>query len=121
MLEVSCGYGGFSPERSLHFSAFDRDHFAIAHFLTLANYGTLIGNFELDFSDGEIRYKTSIDVQGDRLTPALIKRLVYTNVTMMDDYLPGIQAVVAGQDPAEAIRAIEQPSQPPQAEDIDVA
>ncbi|MEB3294607.1 MAG: hypothetical protein VKJ24_15735 [Synechococcales bacterium] len=56
-------------------------------------------HFELDFNDGEIQYKTSIDVEGDRLTPALIKRLVYTNVAMMDDYLPGIQAVVAGQDP----------------------
>ena len=52
----------------------------IAQFLTPANYGTLIGNFELDFKDGEIRYKTSIDVEGDRLTPALIKRLVYSTL-----------------------------------------
>ncbi len=82
---------------------------AIAHFLTLANYGTIIGNFELDYIDGEIRYKTSIDVEGDRLTSALIKRLVYTNVTMMDEYLPGIQAVLAGQTPASAIQSIELP------------
>jgi hypothetical protein len=67
---------------------------AIAHFLTLANYGMTIGNFELDYTDGEIRYKTSIDVEGDRLTPALIKRLVYTNVAMMDQYLPGIHAII---------------------------
>ncbi|MEB3294603.1 MAG: YbjN domain-containing protein [Synechococcales bacterium] len=79
----------------------------IAHFLTRANYGTLIGNFELDFSDGEIRYKTSIDVEGDRLTPALIKRLVYTNVAMMDEYLPGIQAVMAGETPEQAIALVE--------------
>jgi hypothetical protein len=84
---------------------------AIAHFLTLANYGTLIGNFELDFNDGEIRYKTSIDVEGDRLTPALIKRLVYTNVAMMDEYLPGIEAVLAGEKPEQAIRLVE-PSEP---------
>jgi len=83
---------------------------AIAQFLTLANYGLLIGNFELDFSDGEIRYKTSIDVKGDRLSHALIKRLVYTNVTMMDEYLPGIKTVIeAGVSPEEAIGAIEQP------------
>jgi hypothetical protein len=81
---------------------------AIAQFLTLANYGMTIGNFELDYTDGEIRYKTSIDVEGDRLTPALIKRLVYTNVMMMDEYLPGIQAVLAGQAPELAIQAIEQ-------------
>jgi hypothetical protein len=82
---------------------------AIAQFLTLANYGMTIGNFELDYSDGEIRYKTSIDVEGDRLTPALIKRLVYTNVLMMDEYLPGIKAVIeTGMAPEDAIRAVEQ-------------
>lgn len=76
-----------------------------------------IGNFELDFNDGEIRYKTSIDVEGDALTHALTKRLVYTNVMMMDEYLPGIQAVIeAGVSPEEAIQAIEQGTvlQPPQ-------
>jgi hypothetical protein len=80
----------------------------IAEFLTRANYGMTIGNFELDFNDGEIRYKTSIDVEGDRLTPALIKRLVYTNVAMMDEYLPGIQAVLAGETPEAALQQIEQ-------------
>ena len=43
--------------------------FAISEFLTRANYGMTIGNFELDFTDGEVRYKTSIDVEGDRLSP----------------------------------------------------
>ena len=82
---------------------------AIVEFITRANYGMTIGNFELDYTDGEIRYKTSIDVEGDRLTPALIKRLVYTNVAMMDEYLPGIKAVIeVGISPKEAIRAIEQ-------------
>jgi hypothetical protein len=89
---------------------------AIAHFLTLANYGTLIGNFELDFTDGEIRYKTSIDVEGDRLTPALIKRLIYTNVAMMDQYLPGILAILEQEaTPEQAIHLIEQPVSSPQA------
>ncbi|MCY7276047.1 MAG: YbjN domain-containing protein [Phormidesmis sp. CAN_BIN44] len=81
----------------------------IAEFLTRANYGMTICNFELDYADGEIRYKTSIDVEGDRLTSALIQSIVYTNVTMMDAYLPGIQAVIQeGVSPVEAIRAIEQ-------------
>ena len=74
------------------------------------DYGMTIGNFELDYTDGEIRYKTSIDVEGDQLTSALIKNLVYTNVRMMDEYLPGITAVIeAGVSPEEVIWAIEQP------------
>jgi len=43
---------------------------AVAEFINRANYGIIIGNFEMDFADGEIRYKTSIDVQGDKLTSA---------------------------------------------------
>lgn len=68
----------------------------------------MIGNFELDFADGEIRYKISIDVEGDRLSAALIQRLVYANVSMMDEYLPGILSVIyANISPAEAIAQIE--------------
>ena len=66
----------------------------IAEFITRVNYGMIIGNFELDFSDGEIRYKTSIDVEGDKMTSTIIKNLVYANVMTMDQYLPGIVAIV---------------------------
>jgi hypothetical protein len=81
---------------------------SVAEFITRANSGMMIGNFELDFNDGEISYKTSIDVEGDRLTTALIKRLVYANVMMMDEYLPGILSVIYGNvSPADAIAQIE--------------
>ncbi|PHM08985.1 YbjN domain-containing protein [Nostoc sp. 'Peltigera malacea cyanobiont' DB3992] len=81
---------------------------AVAEFLTRANSGMIIGNFELDFTDGEISYKTSIDVEGDRLSFALIQRVVYANVTMMDEYLPGIMSVIYGNvSPEEAIAKIE--------------
>src|SRR5579862_4224242 len=37
---------------------------SMAEFITRANRGMPIGNFELDFEDGEIRYKTSIEIEG---------------------------------------------------------
>nr|WP_083862535.1 YbjN domain-containing protein [Baaleninema simplex] len=81
---------------------------AIAELLTRANYGMVIGNFEMDYSDGEIRYKTSIDVEGSQLDNALIKQLLYPNLLMMDKYLPAIEAVIAGtQTPEEAIALVE--------------
>lgn len=84
---------------------------AVAEFLTRANSGMIIGNFELDFTDGEICYKTSIDVTGDSLSSELIKQMVYANVTMMNEYLPGIMSVIYGDVlPADAIRLIEHPS-----------
>jgi hypothetical protein len=81
---------------------------AAAEFLTRANYGLVVGNFEMDWSDGEIRCKTSIDVEGDRLTEALVKRVVYTNVRLMGRYLPALSAVIEGSaTPAEAVAKIE--------------
>jgi len=81
---------------------------AIMEFLHRVNFGLIIGNFEIDADDGEIRYKTSIDVEGDNLTYALIKRLIYPNVLMMDKYYPGIMAILyAGISPKEAVELVE--------------
>jgi hypothetical protein len=83
-------------------------YLVIAEFIARANSGMIIGNFELDFTDGEIRYKTSIDVKGDFLSFELIKQLVYANVTMMDEYLPGIKSVIESDvEPKDAIAQIE--------------
>jgi hypothetical protein len=80
----------------------------IIEFITRANYGMIMGNFEFDFMTGEIRYKTSIDVEGDNLSFALIKQMVYANVMMMDEYLPGIMAVIEAEvEVKEAILRIE--------------
>ncbi|MEQ8673649.1 MAG: YbjN domain-containing protein [Aggregatilineales bacterium] len=85
-------------ERRLHTS----------EFITRANYGMIIGNFEMDYVDGEVRYKTSIDVEGDDLSFALIKQMVYANVIIMDRYLPGLMQVIFGSSsPLEVIQNIE--------------
>jgi hypothetical protein len=84
---------------------------ALAEFFTRANYGLVLGNFELDFGDGEMRYKTSVDVEGSELSPALIRQCVYANVMTMDQYVPGIVAILAeGQSPLEALALVEQRS-----------
>jgi hypothetical protein len=81
----------------------------IAEFIARANYDVIIGNFELDFRDGEIRYKTSIDVEDDNLSFICCKNLVYTNITMMDKYLPGIISVINSNiSPELAINKVEQ-------------
>jgi hypothetical protein len=68
----------------------------VSQFLTGANYGLAAGNFELDFEDGEIRYKTALHLQGDGLDRTIVKRLVRSNGLAMETYLPGIGAVVTG-------------------------
>ncbi|WP_204150207.1 YbjN domain-containing protein [Leptolyngbya sp. CCY15150] len=81
---------------------------AIAEFITRANYGLIIGNFEMDWSDGQIRYKTSIDVEGGTLTTEMVKQLVYVNVLTIDSYLPGLVAIAQQNlDAQEAIALVE--------------
>src|SRR5688500_12466181 len=41
----------------------------VMEYLTRANYGLSIGNFEMDLRDGEIRYKSSVDMADGELTP----------------------------------------------------
>ena len=80
----------------------------ISELLTRANYGLNIGNFEMDFSDGEVRYKTSINVEGGQLTTTIVKKLVYANVLTLDKYFPSIMKVIyADIPPDEAIALIE--------------
>ena len=81
----------------------------IAEFITRANYDMVIGNFEMDYIDGEVRFKTSIDVEECELTSALIRPLLYANVLMMDQYLPGMMGVIyADRSPADAVALVEE-------------
>jgi len=85
-----------------------KDFGAVAEFITRANFGMIIGNFEFDFSDGEIRYKTSVDLEGVEVQASLLRNLVYANVLTMDKYFTGLMRVMyGGITPEEAIREIE--------------
>lgn len=82
---------------------------SVAEYITRANYGLRIGNFEMDFDDGEVRYKSSIDFEGVELSPGLIRNTIYPAVQTMDRYLPGLLSVVYGGKSAEdAIGEIEE-------------
>lgn len=79
----------------------------MAEYLARANYGMVIGNFEMDYSDGEVRFKTSIDVEDAYLTRPLLHHIVYANLLMTDKYLPGVNAVIEGQTAVSAIELVE--------------
>jgi hypothetical protein len=80
----------------------------VAEFITRANYGMIIGNFELDYGDGEVRYKTSVDVEEVDMTQPLLRHAIYANVLTMDKYFPGFMRVIyAGIDPVDAVEEVE--------------
>lgn len=81
---------------------------SVAEYLTRANYGLRIGNFELDYADGEVRYKSSLNFENQELTIDLISNTIYPAVQTLDRYLPGLLRVsYGGATPFEAIEEIE--------------
>jgi hypothetical protein len=81
-----------------------------AEFVTRANRGMRIGNFELDFDDGEIRYKTSIDVEGGELSSKMIDNLLRANLSTINRYFAGLMELIYGDKPAaDVIKRIEAP------------
>lgn len=83
---------------------------AIADFITRANYGLPLGNFELDMNDGELNFKNTVDVGGGGLTPEMVKTLVTFSIECVNRYVPGLQAVLGGKPPKAAIEAIDGPT-----------
>ena len=92
------------------------DQASVLEFLMRANSGMIIGNFELDFTTGDVRFKTSVDVEGIRFKLStcysvyqqLWHQLAYINVITMDRYFPGITAIVNHTlTPEEAIAQVE--------------
>ena len=73
-------------------------------FMTRANYGLVIGNFEMDLKDGEIRYHTSHLMEEGRLEDETIKRLFSTAMGTADRYFPALMRVLfAGETPEDAV------------------
>ena len=83
---------------------------ALAEFLTRANYGLPLGNFEIDMNDGEINFKNSLDVSDGELTTKMVQTLIVFSLECLNRYLPGIREVVAGADPKTSIEAIDGPT-----------
>jgi len=80
----------------------DEHRTAVAVLLARINYGLILGNFELDLSDGEVRFKASIDFGGVEPTQEQLRPLSATALLQFDKWLPTLRAVASGADPAEA-------------------
>lgn len=83
----------------------------MAEFICRANFGLKNGCFELDFRDGEIRYKSFIDC--DKLLPSAeaIKNSIHCIVAMYKHYADGITSIIfAGSSAKDAIAMCEKSS-----------
>ena len=66
----------------------------LAELFVRINYGLVIGNFEMDWVDGEVRYKTSIDLESITPTATIIRNLIFSNFFSTDRYLGVIEDAI---------------------------
>lgn len=82
---------------------------AMAEFVCRANYGLKNGNFEMDFRDGELRYKCFVDCDEQIPSQSIVRDSIGVPAAMMKRYAPGIINVLyKGVDAETAVEECEQ-------------
>lgn len=81
----------------------------MAEFITRANYGMTRGCFEMDYRDGEIRFRMTVDCDGDAVpTQEIVKNSVYVPASMFNRYGSGmVHTMFSDLNPAAIVRACE--------------
>lgn len=82
----------------------------VAEFITRANFGLRLGAFEMNFDDGEVRFRAAVDMEGTPITQMteLIHQVVAAGVHTADHYFPGLMSVIyGGASPRDAVQLVE--------------
>lgn len=66
----------------------------ISILLLKINYELFLGNFDIDFDDGEIRFKSSLFCEGMELSNATIHYIIETHIVVMETYVQTIQDAI---------------------------
>ena len=80
----------------------------VGEYITRANYGLLLGNFEMDLRDGEVRFRSSIHFHEDAPPVDVVGATITLPLHMWGRYGDGFVAVLMTDfSPAEAIQKAE--------------
>jgi hypothetical protein len=81
----------------------------MAELITRLNYEKFLGNFDMDFETGQVRYKTSLFYGNTLVDDDIIDNLIMANITTMDLSLEGfMQYIYGGLTPPEAYSAMKE-------------
>lgn len=83
---------------------------ALAEFFTRVNFGLPLGNFEIDLNDGEFNFKNSLDIADGQVTPNMVQSMIVFSLECYNRYLPGIRAVIGGDEAKSAIEDVDGPT-----------
>lgn len=91
---------------------------AVAELFCRLNYRFSVGHFDLDFNDGEVRFRQSIDVEGGELTETMFSNLIYSSLGTCDDQFPVLMRVVfGGKTAVEALQETDEAQDEQEAEE----
>jgi len=68
----------------------------VARYITRANWKLLLGNFEMDFEDGQVRFRSSVDFAGDELKDRTLRRTILTAMEVVEAHAEALSAVIEG-------------------------
>ncbi|WP_421955773.1 YbjN domain-containing protein [Polaromonas sp.] len=69
----------------------------VAELLTRINYELIVGNFELGLEDGDVLFKTALDLADGHLTKAMFERMYLLNCQVMNQHYGRIWSVAFGE------------------------
>ena len=88
---------GFTSYAIANMNADESSRANVAEYISRANYGLKNGNFEMDYRDGEIRYKVYTNYKGlNSITDDIIEDCVVIPALMFNRYGDGLAALMFG-------------------------
>lgn len=91
-----------------HEAAAPEHRHTLAEFIARANFGIVIGNFEMDYETGGARYKTSVDYHGCELPAQIVRNAILDAMDSVGLYSDALLKVMRGEmEPNEAISEVE--------------
>ena len=91
-----------SPMRVPH-----EERLSACELLMRANHGLMFGAFDIDFSDGEVRFKVAVDVEGGTLGVGAVHSMITVALDMYELWYPPLMKVVyGGVTPEDAVAEV---------------
>lgn len=82
---------------------------AVAELIARANWRLALGSLDLDFSDGDVRFRCAVDVEDGVLTPTMVQNMVSAGLWTLDTYHDAlVRVMIAGEEPRAAFGTVPQ-------------
>jgi hypothetical protein len=80
----------------------------VAKLIARVNWDLTVGNFEIDYEDGHLRFKSSVNFRNAELSEMLIRNTILSAMNAVERYADALVAVAAGEKSVEqAIKDVE--------------